>query len=205
MTDTPEHVYGRVGAAVGRFRRKVATRGGGPAIRLTITDDSRERARGLDRVFVGLGATIDDFPDALRAALPTIRAEHRRVFTSEGSSGRGKWAPLAPATRRQRARLGYPPAHPIQVRSGALRDHVLNTPAQITRTPGGFELRIAPSPTVAGDGKRKYRLLALGGYTPTGGRVPGRPMVALGPAAANRVTSSISRSLRESAYRHGLR
>ena len=60
----------------------------------------------------------------MTAAVPTIRAAHRENFTTEGASGRGAWAALAPRTLAERARLGFGPG-PILTRTGALRAHVL--------------------------------------------------------------------------------
>lgn len=193
---------GAVRAAVARFAASGAK--GRPSgnrippgmIGVTITDDARARSRGLDRIFDAFGATVDDFPQVLEAAVPTVREAHRRVFESEGASGRGKWAPLAPATLRDRARLGFPPG-PIHVRTGALKAHVLAAPARVTRSGTGVELRIRPDDNVAG--VPKYRALALGTS-----RIPARPMVALGPGDAARVTSTIQRAFRDRARAHGL-
>lgn len=165
-------------------------------IGVTIRDDSAAMAKGLDRIFDAFGATMDDVPDVLRSAVPTIREAHRAVFSSEGSAGRGRWAPLAPRTLAERARLGFGPG-PILVRTGALRAHVLAAPAKVTRRGSTVELRIEPAPVVGGVPKYVYN--ALGTST-----IPGRPMVALGPAAAAKVTSTISRQLRARARANGL-
>lgn len=45
-------------------------------------------------------------------------------FRSEGDSAVGKWAPLSSATREIRYNMGFPPAHPINRRTGALEDHI---------------------------------------------------------------------------------
>lgn len=193
----------RLAAAVRAFANKSTTSaasGRGAGMRITIRDDSAENRKGLDRIFDAFDATIDDMPDVFRDALPAIRAAHREVFKSEGSSGRGAWEGLAQRTREERAALGYGPSGPILKRTGALEEHVLATPAEITRTPTGIELRIAPDREVGG--VPKYFALAKG-YAP--GNLPGRPMVALGPAAARRVTSAIQRALRDRAQANGLR
>lgn len=197
----PDDLAGRARAIQAAASRFAAQAGGshGAAVRLSITDDANGNTRGLDRLFAGLGATIDAFPAVLADAVPTIRDAHRAVFASEGSSGRGRWSSLAPRTQEERRRLGYGPTGPILVRTGALRAHVLAAPAQITRTGAGVELRIAPDPSVGG--VRKYRALARGMAARS---LPARPMVALGPAAANRVTSTISRALRARAAANGL-
>lgn len=200
----PADPFAAVRAAVARFL-KAGAKGTPPSsgnrippgmIGVTIRDDSTARARGLDRMFDAFGATIDDLPKVLEAAVPTIREAHRAVFTTEGAAGRGAWAPLAPLTLRERARLGFGPG-PIHVRTGALRDHVLGTPATITRRGDVVELRIRPDDNVGG--VPKYRALALGTD-----RIPARPMVAIGPAAATKVTSSIQRAFRDRARANGL-
>lgn len=205
MTSDP---YARVRRAVERFVRGTGSAGGGRRsvgagkkippgmLGITITDDSRANAAGLDRIFDAFGATIDEIPDVLAAAVPTIREQHAAVFRTEGTAGRGKWAPLAPATLAERARLGYGPG-PIQVRTGALRDHVLSTPAKIVRRGRTVELTIRPADKVGG--VPKYRALALGTS-----RIPARPMVTVGPAGAARITSAISRELRRRAAARGL-
>lgn len=195
--------YDRVLAAVRRFTGSSRTGpgGGGTAglLRVQILDDDENKSRGVDRMFAAFEATVDDFPDVLRAGLPAIRAAHRQVFATEGSAGRGQWEGLAQWTREERARLGYGPDGPILVRTGALREHVLSAPAEITRIAGGVELRIEPDRMVAG--VPKYAALAKG-YAPN--NLPGRPMVAIGPAAAAAVTSAIQRALRTRAQSNGL-
>lgn len=180
---------GDVTRAVRRFEQSVS--GGG--IRVSISDDDTGGTRGFDRVFVGLGATLDAIPDVLRnEAAAAARVEFARNFVEE--RGRSGWAPLAPRTVAERVRLGYGGRHPIQVRTGALRAHVLGTKPEVTTGGGGVTLRIAP-----GKGMRKYAWLAKGTRT-----IPPRPMVVLKPDASARVTSAISRALRQRAARNGI-
>jgi hypothetical protein len=190
--------------AVRRFQQQTSGRGPRDSpIRLTINDDDPANTRGFDRVFVGLGVTLSGLTSVLGdpAVLRVIRQQFERNFAEE--RGRTRWAQLAPSTVADRRRRGYGGAHPILVRTGALRRHVLTTPAKTTRQARGAELRIAPSPSV--NGVRKYRMLAMGGVTPTGGRVPSRPMVVIDSSGAVRVTSAISRALRARAAANGLR
>lgn len=165
-------------------------------IGITIRDDAPGNTKGLDRIFDGFGATMNDLPAILLEAVPTIRAAHAEVFRSEGAAGRGRWSALAPSTLAERQRLGFGPG-PILVRTGGLRDHVLSAPARITRRGNTVELRIQPAAVV--DGVPKYAANALGTD-----RIPARPMVALGPAASARVTSVVSRALRARARANGL-
>lgn len=183
----------RVSAAVDRLRAQT------PMLRVTIVDDSAENKRGVDRLFDALDQTIDEFPDVLRDALPEIRAAHALNFATEGASGRGKWAALAPRTLRDRRRLGFGPG-PILHRTGALEAHVLGTDAVITSSGNTVTLKIKPDRDV--DGVPKYDALAAG-YAPN--NLPGRPMVTVGPASAKKITSAVSRSLRARARANGLR
>lgn len=187
--------YDRLRAAIARFTSR--TGGSSGMMRVTITDHSPAGGKGFDRLFDGLDATLRDMPAVLEAAVPAIRDAHRAVFESEGAAGRGSWPALAPSTLADRARLGYGPG-PILVRSGELKQHVLSTPAQITRKGRGVELRIRPADSVGG--VPKYVANALGTS-----RIPSRPMVAIGPAGATKVSSAIMRALRARAAREGIR
>jgi hypothetical protein len=201
MARSPDARIAAIIAAVRRFERATRPNApGGGMLRVTITDDARGNTRGFDRVFGGMEAVIDAFPDALRDAVPEIRLAHRAVFSTEGRAGRGAWDPLASSTIADRRRKGYPPG-PILLRSGALREHVLSTPAVIAREGDGWTLTIAPTPLVAGTGKRYYRVQARGGGK---SNLPPRPMVAVGPASAAKITSRISRYLRQVAAARGL-
>jgi hypothetical protein len=188
--------------AVQRFSTATAGTGSSAPVRLTINDDDPANTRGFDRVFDGLEVTLDGMVSVLgsRTVLEAIRAQFAANFDRE--AGRSRWAPLAAQTIRERRRLGFGP-RPILHRTGALRAHVLSAPAVVARTAGGATLRIAPGPSV--NGVRKYRILARGGRTPTGGRIPARPMVVLTPAGSTRVTSAISRALRARAAANGIR
>lgn len=200
MTDAAKRLRAAVQAFLKSSGRSSSPRPGGRIppgmIGVTIVDDSTSNLRGLDRIFDAFGATIDELPDVLQEALPSIREAHAAVFDTEGQAGRGSWASLAPSTLEDRARKGFPPG-PILFRTGALRRHVLSAPARITRKGDTVELRIRPDNNV--DGVPKYSALALGTS-----RIPARPMVTVGPAQAAKVTSSIQRALRRRAQANGL-
>lgn len=189
--------------ALTRFDSQTA--GSGPVsapIRLTINDGDPASTTGFDRVFVSLGVTLGGMTAVLSdaAVLAAIRKAFEQNFDREG--GRTSWPALASSTIVERRRKGYG-AGPILQRTGALKRHVLTTPAVTSTTGRGAQLRISPSPSV--NGVRKYRILALGGRTPTGGRIPSRPMVVLTPQGSVKVTSAISRALQARAAANGLR
>lgn len=183
-------VRGR-GRDIENAARRFNSAAGGAPIRLTINDDDAANTTGFDRLFAGFGATLDAFPEALRsAALPVVRQLHAENFARE--AGRRPWAQLAEATVQERIRLGFPGRHPILRRTGALMRHVMGTPAKVTRTGNATELRIAPGASVGG--VPKYRALARGRRG-----MPGRPMVVINAQGAVKVTSALSRYLRQKA------
>lgn len=51
-----------------------------------------------------------------------MRAAQR--FDSEGDAASGKWRPLTAVTQEWRDTMGYSPEHPINVRTGALKDYI---------------------------------------------------------------------------------
>lgn len=61
-------------------------------------------------------------PAAMRPFQDGVRAGFAVNFASEGRGAGAPWASLALVTMRERRRLGYPPDHPILVRSGGYRD-----------------------------------------------------------------------------------
>lgn len=185
-----------VSKAVQRFQAQAGGTGQGAGVRVTFNDDGPGDLRGLSRVFVGLGATLDAAPEILRTAgVPAIRAGFAANFQRQAE--RKPWAALAPSTVEERLRLGFGRG-PILQRTGALRSHVLTAPAKITGgSGGGVTLTIRPGNSVRG--VPKYEPLARGTS-----RMPARPMVVLTGPAATKVTSAISRAFRQRAAANGL-
>jgi hypothetical protein len=187
-----------VEAAVRRFENALTGKSPASQLRVTIYDDSKARGKGLDRIFDAFDITMREIPEVLASIVPTVHDAHRRNFATEGSAGRGKWAPLAPSTLAERQRLGFG-SGPILNRTGALEAHVVGTPARITRRGNVVELRIEPDVNVGG--VPKYRALAVGNPSTN---LPGRPMVTVGPASATKITSALQRALRAHAAARGL-
>lgn len=63
---------------------------------------------------------------------PYLRARADARFQSEGDDVTGKWAPLEQATEMIRASQGFPAAHPINERTGELRDYLANAPSAVS-------------------------------------------------------------------------
>lgn len=129
-------------------------------------------------------------PSAVRAVQEVIREGFAEVFASEGAAGVAPWAQLAEATQRERQRLGFPPAHPILVRTGDYRasfteerhgDHISEWSA------GGGVWRIA-------EGSRHE----LAQYHEQGtSRMPARRATAFGAALESRVEQALDGLFRE--------
>lgn len=67
-----------------------------------------------------------------------MRVEER--FDVEGDDVSGKWTPLESSTEMIRASQGFPPAHPINDRTGELRDYLMNSPSALSVNALGTEL-----------------------------------------------------------------
>jgi len=100
------------------------------------------------------------------------RAQER--FDMEGDDTVGKWVPLKESTLRIRAEKGFP-SGPINVRTGELRDFVVNNPGSI-----GVDVGATLTwPTGLPEGNTlvyKYRVSQTGTMS---GRVPPRPTVGM--------------------------
>jgi hypothetical protein len=86
-------------------------------VRLTMT---LEGEAVIDRVLSGIEARTNDLRPAWPAVVNAFHEITARAFATEGASTGAPWKPLAASTQAERKRQGYPPAHPILERSGAL-------------------------------------------------------------------------------------
>lgn len=62
---------------------------------------------------------------------PILRARTEARFEAEGDDVSGKWASLKPYTVDQRRSQGFPGEHPINVRTGAMKKHLLDDPPRV--------------------------------------------------------------------------
>ena len=136
-------------------------------------EPTAESLHDLDTFLKQLQQLGDPPPAAVEAVQTAIRGGFAQVFASEGAAGAAPWAQLAAATQRERERLGFPPAHPILVRTGDYRasftdaghaDHISEWSA------GGGVWRIAEG---SSDYRAKY-------HEPGGDIIPRRSVTALG-------------------------
>lgn len=99
------------------------------------------------------------------------RAEAR--FAAEGDDASGKWAALTDTTNKIRQSLGFPPEHPINVRTGELKRHVVGGKGDVGID--GFGVTYAwPGGPVTPGIERKMIGAQLGGT-----RQPSRPVAAV--------------------------
>lgn len=156
-------------------------------IGLTPSDESRRDLADFLRRLDDLG---DPSSAAVASVQTAIRAGFAAMFDSEGAAGAAPWAELAEATKRERQRLGFPPAHPILLRTGDYRasfvneghaDHVSEWSAD------GGVWRIA-------EGSR-HELAQY--HEPGTERMPARPVTVLGPAVEAQIGAVLEQLFRE--------
>ena len=71
----------------------------------------------VDRRLGKIKAGLDDWSPVWPQVAAWFYAMQEEQFAS---AGRGRWTPLAPATRASRAQRGFPPAAPILIETGRL-------------------------------------------------------------------------------------
>lgn len=125
-----------------------------------------------------------------RVVAPFLQTRATRRFASEGDDASGKWEQLAIATRLIRRNMGFPPAHPINVRTGDLRDFVINT-ENIASTAQTATLQKPGKTGTSRLTEQKLRVAQRGGLPPRAGKTrgkagPNRPAPPRPVAAINR-------------------
>jgi len=87
-------------------------------ITITMTLDG---AQVVDRKLEAIGERARNLMPAYPAVIQVFREIARQAFGTEGAStASGAWAPLKPATVKDRERKGFPGAHPILQRTQRL-------------------------------------------------------------------------------------
>lgn len=159
-------------------------------IDVQILGDSRDvelRLMGMNRAFdseriaAWLVAGVD----------PLLRRRTEERFASEGDDISGKWQSLAPATAVIREGKGFPGEHPINVRTGEMKRHLLDSPPRVAVHGIGATLW-SPGDEGAGDVANKVKTAQLGGVTPEGRPVPARPVLGVGPQDLEAVLISLA-------------
>lgn len=141
-------------------------------VKVFVQDNEVQRVLNMveDRVnpaalMVFLDTTID----------PYLRGRARQRFASEGDAASGKWAPLAEATQNIRDSQGYGATGPINHRTGALENYILNTDGTVQNIGIGAQLTL-PGPTNDPLLASKFKTAQQGKKKP---QTPARPVLAL--------------------------
>lgn len=144
-----------------------------------ILGDSRDietRLAGMQRAFAN-----DQMALWLVAGVdPILRHRTAERFADEGDDISGKWQSLKPYTVDERKRTGFPGEHPINVRTGSLKKHLLESPPRVATHTLGATMW-SPGGDGGGDTANKVKIAQQGGKTPEGWPVPARPVLGVGP------------------------
>lgn len=158
---------------------------------IEITGDSREaslRLEGLDRAFTPALMALNLFA---RRIHNDIVDQIERRFASETGPGGEKWAPLAEYTQEMREQGGFGPAHPINVRTGAMKRHLLDSQPSIVPTPMQVTYKY-PGDTGDADMQSKVRTSSIGGQQKGFRDTPPRPILGLDESDLGLVLMNIS-------------
>lgn len=102
----------------------------------------------VDRVLAGLEERALDMRPVWPLVAQAFQAIMAKAFATEGAStDKGAWKQLTPRTQKERAALGFPPAHPILKRTGALeRALTIGEGAFLRGEPQRFQYQLASEP-----------------------------------------------------------
>lgn len=118
---------------------------------------------------------------------PYVRARIDQRFAGEGDDVTGRWHPLTRATEMIRASKGFPPAHPINVRTDKMHSFLVNTPGDLKPNPVGATLE-HPRPTDPLT-ERKIQVAQMGTKRPF---TPPRPVLGYNENDMLFITSSLA-------------
>lgn len=123
-----------------------------------------------------------------QSVIPWLRGRADARFDSEGDEVSGKWAQLTYATSQIRDWMGYGPYHPINVRTGDLKDFIVHASGGLTQTANSAELTWpgdAVSPLLA----EKIKTAQSGKSSPN---TPARPVIGLGALDEKAITADLA-------------
>lgn len=151
---------------------------------------------GAQAVFEALNERLesDALVDFMRKEIePYIKLRIEGRFAAEGDDVTGQWHPLTVATKLIRARNGFPPDHPINVRTGKMKDYLVHSPSDIKIQGPEVELT-HPGPTGDRELQDKIRTAQEGKTKP---RTPARPVLGLNENDLLFITSELAAYLTE--------
>ena len=104
----------------------------GPVVDIEIMGDARQVDNMLRSLYTAFEDENIGFDYLQDYADPILRQSTEARFASEGDATTGPWAALSEATVSIRQSLGYEGAHPINVRTGAMKRHLVDDPPRIS-------------------------------------------------------------------------
>lgn len=106
--------------------------------------------------------------------VPYIQQRISKRFAQEGDDVVGKWHPLKQETEIIRQRHGFPPAHPINVRTGQMRGLLTGSFGRVISSGGLTELEFPSGANMTGLLQRKLMTAQMGSQFPP---TPPRPVL----------------------------
>lgn len=106
--------------------------------------------------------------------VPYIHQRTAARFAGEGDDVVGKWSPLKVETETIRLKHGYPGAHPINVRTGQMRNAVTGSFGDVISAGGVTDLEFPNTVNIAGQLARKIMTAQMGSSFPP---TPARPIL----------------------------
>jgi hypothetical protein len=108
-------------------------------------------------------------------------------FVSEGDSASGSWAPLKRSTERWRFKQGYPPKHPINIRTTNMLTWATNQPVKVVSPSEGLTFVTYPAKQPTGNMLRAVNTAQKGR-----GTAPPRPIFAVDEVDMRRFITSLN-------------
>lgn len=159
---------------------------------ITIETDKSSAQGVIDELRDRLQAAgLEQFLEKVVEPFMKLRIENR--FQSEGDDVTGKWQPLHVATQLIRASYGFPPDHPINVRTSQMKDFLVNTKSDI-KASGADVTLTHPPPTGNKSLDEKIKAAQQGKSKP---RTPARPVLGFNENDLLFVTSELAAYLVE--------
>lgn len=142
----------------------------------------------VKRDLAAFGHNLVDLTDAMHDVATILREATEEQFATEGHHASGGWPDLADSTNRDRERHGFPPEHPIMVRTERLL-------SSLTRKADPEHVEHASE-----DSLRFGTLVPYAVYHQSSRprrQIPFRPLVGLTEADKRRITKAIQRKIVE--------
>lgn len=159
---------------------------------ITIETDSKSAQGVVDELRDRLDAAgLSQFLEKVVEPFIKLRIENR--FGSEGDDVTNAWQPLRVATQLIRASYGFPPDHPINVRTSQMKDFLVNSRSDIKASGADVEL-IHPPPTGSRSLDDKIKTAQMGKSKP---KTPPRPVLGFNENDLLFVTSELAAYLVE--------